>query len=410
VKNFANPRFWLSWLVLCLCCGAAGALFIGSLTAVTRLSSSQPWLLFFLPLSGVAVHALYRWDHKLTSADELSASGGGVSLAWILRGGSLRLRASLAPLIFFGTLLTHLCGGSAGREGTALQMGGGISAALARGWDDVLGRRLLTACGMAGCFAAVFGTPWAAAVFCWELTRWSSELRKGLPLFLITAFSADAICHGLGAKHTDFASLIPSVSLPWTSPNWWGTCVLLMAICAAAVWIFDFAMSAWKRLLTLGLKRTWLHPVVGGCLVIAMVFLFDAHDYLGLGVDARRSGGVCITSAFSTGDAAWWSWLAKLLFTVVTLGSGFKGGEVTPLFFVGATAGNAVATFMHVPVANIAAAGMTAVFAAASRCPIACILMGCELFGWQQIPLQMLICFGVFFMTRKKGIYDGALV
>ncbi len=353
------------------------------------------------------MHALYQWDTHRTKADESPCQDGTKALAHTLRGGNKHVRYWIAPLIYIATLATHLCGGSAGREGTALQMGGGLAATLTHRFHEPQARRWLIACGMVACFAAVFGTPLAAAFFCYELARKESPHWCSLPLYCIVAYIADAFAHySFGISHTDFHSLQPSSHASWRSPRWWIACLILALSCAMAANLFQASVEKTKTILQKKVRSPWARPFVGACALIVLLFAIGTDDYLGLGIDPRHPGGVSITSSFHAQGATWWSWLAKLIFTAITLGSGFKGGEVTPLFFIGASLGNLIATLTHAPLSDFAAAGMVAVFAAASRCPIACILMGCELFGWQQAPFLILVCGIAFRFSRKKSIYD----
>lgn len=353
------------------------------------------------------MHILYQWDTQRTKSDEAPCQEGTKALVHTLGGGTKHVRYWMSSLIFIATLATHLCGGSAGREGTALQMGGGLAATLTRRFPDPQARRWLIGCGMAACFSAVFGTPLAAAFFCYELAHKKSPHWCSLLLYCVMAYIADGIGqHSLGIAHTNFYSLVLSTHNSWLSPRWWMAVFFLSLSCAVASSLFQGAVENVQSLLQKNVKFPWARPFVGACVLIVLLLAIGTDDFLGLGVEPRHAGGVSITSSFQAQGAEGWSWLAKLIFTAITLGSGFKGGEVTPLFFIGASLGNFIATLTLAPIPNFAAAGMVAVFAAASRCPMACILMGCELFGWQQAPFFSIVCGVAFCFARKKSVYD----
>jgi len=379
--------------------GAACALFLWSLQQVTLLFQRNPVLLWFLPLGGVAVVLAYqrkgRGTHRGTALiiDEIHQPGAGVPLR-------------LAPLVLVGTLVTHLFGGSAGREGTAVQMGG----ALASWYERLLARfhrhgytRTLLMAGVAAGFAGVFGTPWAGAVFAAEVLTFG---RAGLWSFapcLCAAFVADRACLAWGIHHTHY-QIDASIGLD----------VPLLVKAAAAALAFGLAARLFKgaaHAIRASLKQSgmpgWVHPLLGGAAVIALTLLLGSRDYLGLGVSNLDPDSVTILSAFRPDGATDWSWLLKLIFTAVTVAGGFRGGEVTPLFFIGAALGNTIARHAGAPVDLFAGLGLIAVFAAAARTPLACTILGAELFGvghWSWIILFLIACFGAS-LVGGSGLY-----
>lgn len=382
--------------------GTAAAFFLWALDRVTELLWAQPWLLWTLPLTGVAVGALYHF------AGRGSEKGSNLLLDAVHSPGT-RVPSRMAPLVLLGTLATHLSGGSAGREGTAVQMGGSLADALARLFRAGPGhRRTLLLCGIAAGFGAVFGTPLAGAVFALEvLVRGRVEWRSLLPV-LVASFTGDAVCSAWGAQHTHYAlaASFPEVSGFLSGSLLLGKSVLAAAGFGLAAWLFCVLSRRLQRGFTWLVPYAPLRPALGAGIVIALVFLTGSRDYLGLGVMPPPGGHVSIVRAFDPGGADPLSWLWKTLFTTVTLSSGFKGGEVTPLFFVGATLGNVLAGLLHAPIPLFAAFGFIAVFGAASKTPLACAIMGMELFGPAWGLHFLLVCWLAARVSGRSSIYQ----
>lgn len=392
-------RWTLLALPVALLAGSASALFLWALDRVTELHWQNPWLLWGLPVGGVAVGSVYHYLGKGADKgnnllmDEIHEPGGGVP-------------ARMAPLVLIGTLVTHLFGGSAGREGTAVQMGGSLAAMLAR-WFRVSGgnRRLMLMCGIAAGFGAVFGTPLTGAIFAMEVLLIGRVQYEALIPVLVASVLGDAVCSAWGIHHTAYHLDVPEGGRAVFDA------ALLGKVALAAV-AFGLAAKGFAEL-THGLQQgfarvvSWapLRPALGAVWVIVFVYVLGSRDYLGLGVSAPPGGQVSIMDSFHEGGATPLSWLWKALFTAVTLGSGFKGGEVTPLFFIGATLGNVLGVLMHEPVALFAALGFIAVFAGAANTPLACTVMGIELFGAQHASYFALACFVSYFFSGHSGIY-----
>lgn len=360
-------------VVMAVATGTAAAGFLWSLDAVTRLRFSNPWLLWFLPLGGFLVAWTYRkWGRHAGEGnnlliDEMRQPGAGVP-------------RRMAPLVLFGTLVTHLFGGSSGREGTAVQMGAGIAAACARFLGkDAEGMRWLLMAGVAAGFGAVFGTPVAGAVFAvewWVASR--IRLRALVPCF-IAAMVAHWTCLACGGRHTIYQVAAPSLLRP--DLVLFGKMLLAAMVFGLAGAVFARACHGVADFSKRFIPRAELRPVVGGLLVIGLYHLAGTPDYLGLGVLAEHPGSVTLPAMFVSSDVPATAWLWKLVFTAVTVGAGFKGGEVTPLFFIGAALGNTLAQLAGAPVDLFAALGFTAIFAAATKTPWASTLLGMELFG-----------------------------
>jgi H+/Cl- antiporter ClcA len=401
--------FWLKWLLLAIpvgtLVGSACALFLWSLERATHVRFEHPWLLFLLPVAGLAIGLMYAAVGKSVEAgnnlivDEIHEPGGGIPFR-------------MAPLVLIGTVVTHLCGGSAGREGTAVQMGGSIASGLAQ-WLPFLSRsdvRTLLTTGIAAGFGGVFGTPVAGTIFALEVLTMGRMSYAAILPCLMAAVMSDWSCSAWSVGHTHYhvASLLPPGSplhLVPVNGLLLGK-IILAGICFGWTSVL-FAETAhglhalWQRLI----PRPILRPVAGGLMVIALVWLLGTRDYLGLGVTSPDPQAVTIVSSFQSGGAHAWSWFWKLIFTAITLSCGFKGGEVTPLFFIGAALGNTLAGALGGPTDLFAAAGFLAVFAGATNTPIACTLMGIELFGGECSLYFASACLVAYLFSGHSGIY-----
>ncbi len=352
---------WLGVLVpVAMAVGSACAFFLWSLDRMTRTRFEHPWLLYLLPLAGLGVGLLYHHYGRSAEGgnnlimDQIHQPGGGVP-------------RRMAPLILFGTLVTHLFGGSAGREGTAVQMGGSIASAFCRALGLSAEKvRVVLMAGIAAGFGAVFGTPLAGAVFALEVLMIGRMQYEALLPCLIAAVAGDWTCHAWGVGHVHyhlrFLATGDSPAAFFHLDPW----LLLKIIIASAA--FGLASTAFAEVshrlgwLFKRISYAPLRPALGGVLVIALFFLAGTGDYLGLGVTSPDPRAVTIVSFFQSREIHYWSWLWKFIFTAVTLSSGFKGGEVTPLFFIGAALGNALAGIMGAPPDLFAALGFVAIF------------------------------------------------
>lgn len=397
-QRHAHAMSVLRWaLILVPMAAAVGTLcaaFLWSLDAVTRLRFAAPWLLFLLPVGGFLVGLLYHLTGR-------SVEGGNNLIVEQIHepGGGVPLR--MAPLIFFGTVMTHLFGGSAGREGTAVQLGGSLASGFGRLFRlDAESTRVLLMTGIAAGFGAVFGTPIAGAVFALEVLAIGRVEYRALVPCLVAALVGDWTCLAWGIHHGAYridaaisvdALLVAKAALA-------GVAFGLVGLVFAEA---NHALGGWmKRMLPYGPLR----PLIGGLAVIALVYIVGTRDYLGLGTLAATPDGLTIASFFGP-DTHPWAWALKLVFTVVTLSAGFKGGEVTPLFFIGAALGNALAPLFGVPTGVFAALGFVALFAGAANTPLACTFMGIELFGAAYAVPIAVACFVAYLCSGHNGIY-----
>ncbi|MCS0501925.1 DUF190 domain-containing protein [Ancylobacter mangrovi] len=393
-------RWALILVPMSVAVGSLCAAFLWCLDVATRTRFAYSWLLFLLPLGGFVIGLLYHWMGK-------SVEGGNNLIVEQIHepGGGVPLR--MAPLIFIGTVATHLFGGSAGREGTAVQLGGSLASAFARlARLDASGVRVLLMAGIAAGFGSVFGTPLAGAVFALEVLAIGRVEYAALVPCLVAAVVGDWTCHLWGIHHSLY-----HIHYIGTAGEAWSIEPLLLGKAAIAGVAFGLAGLAFAEanhglgsLFKRSIPYGPLRPVIGGLLVIALVYLLGTRDYLGLGVWSPDPSVPTISSFFgSTVDD--WSWLLKFLFTVVTLSSGFKGGEVTPLFFIGAALGNALGGALGAPLDLFAGLGFVAVFAGATNTPLACTIMGVELFGATHIVPIAVACFIAYLCSGHSGIY-----
>ena len=386
----------LKWLGLSLVvgglAGSASAFFLWSLDVVTVFREGHLWLVWLLPLGGLLIGLTYHyWGEDVVK--------GNNQLLEEFYSPKKVIPLRMAPLVLWGTLATHLFGGSAGREGTAVQMGGAIADQFTRIFKlRPRDRRVLLSMGVSAGFASVFGTPLAGAVFALEVFVVGKVRYDGiLPAFL-SAFVAHWACHAWGIGHTVYT--IPLV------PDLQPIHLLLAALAGIVFGLTARSFSFLAHYWVLFFKRLvhWppLRPVVGG-LVLALAFwaLGDSR-YMGLGIPVIQESFVS--------EVPYYDFALKLLLTTFTLGAGFKGGEVTPLFFVGATLGNVLALFVPLPMALLAGMGFVAVFAGATNTPLACIFMGIELFGVESGVFIALAVVMAYLFSGHTGIYGSQVI
>mgnify|MGYP002775300981 CR=1 FL=1 len=379
--------------------GSACALFLWLLDRATELRFQFPWLLFLLPIAGFLIGLAYLWKGSSTEGgnnlivEQIHEPGAGVPLR-------------MAPFILVATVLTHLFGGSAGREGTAVQLGGSLASGVGKLFKlDSDGVRIILMAGIAAGFGAVFGTPLAGAVFALEVLTLGRVQYVALIPCLASALIADITCRAWGIHHTLYnISYLSGQSHVEFDP------IMLLKVAIAGVAFGLIGMVFAEANHTLGafmkkhIKFAPLRPLVGGLAIIALVYIFGTREYLGLGVWSPNPHDVTIARLFGP-EIHPWAWALKLLFTVVTLSAGFKGGEVTPLFFIGAALGNALAGILGVPPDLFAALGFVAVFAGAANTPLACTLMGIELFGSTHGVYIAVACCVAYLCSGHSGIY-----
>ncbi len=403
LHSFATTlRHALRWLFIAipvgLLAGSASALLLVSLDWATRTREAYPWLLYLLPLAGLAVGLLYHHFGRAVEA------GNNLLLEEIHAEAdtpATTIPARMTPLILLGTFLTHLFGGSAGREGTAVQTGASLADQLTPLLRRILvfsnnDRRILLMSGIAAGFGSVFGTPLAGTLFGVEVLTVGAVRYEALFPCLAASFIADLTTRAWGIHHTAYLVDALARATPFTLRTllFAAAAGIVFGLTALAFARLTHAIGAvYKRLLT----YPPLRPLVGGAIVAVIVLATHAQRYIGLGIPT-------IVAAFHQ-PVPRLAFAAKLALTALTLGAGFKGGEVTPLFFIGATLGNSLAGLLPLPASLLAAMGFVAVFAGAANTPIASTLMAFELFGSEAGAFAAIACITSYLFSGHHGIY-----
>ena len=398
--NEKHEKLWISagiyaravvkWLCVAsvtgILCGVIGTSFHVGVERATELRMTHPWLHYLLPLLGIPV----VWSYKLCRVEGIGTdsileevhSGRGVSLA-------------LLPAIFVSTILTHLGGGSVGREGAALQMGGAIGYQSARLFRmDESDMRTTTTIGMAAFFSALFGTPMAATVFAMEITNVGRVYYAQMFPCLAASLTAYGVSLLMEVPPTRF-----SVAVPGLEPLTLLRVAVLAVLCAYLSVLFCETIHAAGKQAAKRLPNPWLRAVLGGACIVILTLLLGTTDYNGAGM------GV-IARAIEQGEAHPEAFACKLIFTAITLAAGYKGGEVVPSFFVGATFGCVVGPLLGIPAGFAAAIGLVAVFCGAVNCPLASTFLALELFGSQGLIYFAMTCTLSFVFSGYSGIYS----
>ena len=396
LQQIPSLLYLIKWLVICLTLGvivgSISAFFLFSLDWATNWREAHVWIIALLPVGGFIIGLSYHLYGE-------SVVKGNNLLLEEIHSPKKIIPLRMAPLVLFGTIATHLFGGSAGREGTAVQIGG----AIADRFTKILklsnqDRQILLIAGISAGFASVFGTPLAGAIFALEVLVLGRIRLDAIIPSIMAALFADYFCAVWGITHTQYhiASVVEMtpINLLW--------CLLAGIIFGLVAMLFSKSTHYWSALFERKINYPPLRPVVGGVVLAIAVYLLGTTKYIGLGVPT-------IVDAFSV-DLNSYDFLLKVLFTSFTLGAGFKGGEVTPLFFIGATLGNALVWFIPLPMGLLAGMGFMAVFAGATNTPIACTIMGIELFGIESGVFIALACATAYLFSGHTGIYTSQYI
>lgn len=380
-------RWALLLLIVGIAAGTLSAIFLTSLNWVTNYREAHQWLIYLLPVAGLAIGVIY---HHLGKAVE---RGNNLVFDTIHNPKDI-IPLKMLPLVLGGTLITHLFGGSAGREGTALQMSASVADQLQKPFKlSQEERSILLIAGLSAGFASVFGTPLAGAIFGIEVLLMKKFPLKAIVPSLVVAFLGAYVTELWGVGHTHYhIAEVPSLSLKGM-----GLGIVAGVLFGLAAVLFVKTTHYIARFSKF-IKYAPLRPVVGGLLVVLTFIALNSTKYFGLGVPE-------IVRSFEQ-PALPQDFIFKILLTAITLGFGFKGGEVTPLFFIGATLGSALSLFLPLPVGLLAGMGFVAVFSAAAKTPIACCFMAIELFGISCGIYVAIACIIAYLVSGRSGIYN----
>ncbi len=388
LSSFEYIKTFLKWSAISILIGGiggiVGSLFHKCIDIATEARGENPWLIFMLPIGGLVICALYGFTKTHVDTNRVIESvRGDQNVPWYM-----------APLIFVSTVITHLLGGSAGREGAALQLGGSIGynvgKALRLGTGDL---HIIVMAGMSAVFAALFGTPLTAMFFALEVTSVGIMYYAGLLPCVISALTAASIAKffGLSPVRFDFISF-PALNVGFTVKI-----VVLAAFCAVVCIAFCTALQKCEHYAEKFIKNKYLRALVGSVIIVALTLIIGTRDYNGAGMDV-------ITRALS-GDARIWDFTVKIIFTAITIASGFKGGEIVPAFFIGSTFGCVAASVLGIPAGCGAAIGFVALFCGVVNCPVASVLLALEVFGAESVPVFAVVCGVTYMMSGYCGLY-----
>jgi H+/Cl- antiporter ClcA len=408
-KISTHLLFILKWLFITIMTavlvGSATAWFLIALDFVTIWRTNQIWVVNFLPLIGLGIGFAYHYfgaDAKkgndlILEIHQATETTSTTNTTSTISSSTKPIPLIMAPLVFISSLLTHLGGGSAGREGTAVQIGGAIADQFTTLFKlSSAERKTILIMGVSAGFAAVFGTPFAAAIFALEIMSFRKVKFENIIPSFAAAFGAHYICLAWMVKHTVYSiDIIPSITIStisWT--------MLAGLIFGLAAFLFIYTGKIFEALFS-KIKFEPMRPFIGGIIIALFIVVANSTKYIGLGIPS-------IMDAFNE-PAGNFDFALKLLLTSLTLSAGFKGGEVTPLFFIGATLGNVLIWFIPLPMVLLAGMGFVAVFAGATHCVIASIIMGVELFGIQAGIYVGLASLAAYFASGRNGIYNAKL-
>lgn len=379
----------IRWLLLAgitgIVLGILGGAFVLCINETTVFRTGHPWMLYILPVAGLAIVAVYRFDRFGT--------GTNCVLEGIHSGTYVPLR--MAPLIIVSTVITHAFGGSAGREGAALQLGGSIGGSLGKLMKlDEYDRKIMIMCGMSAAFSALFGTPLTATVFSMEIVSVGIMYYAALVPCCVAALTASEVVKIMGVHETEFH--VPAgIGM---GANGMLLMIFFAVLCAGVSIIFCKLLHGTGKYLQTRIENPWIRIVAGGAVIVLLTKILGTTDYLGTGMDviADALDGKVFFAAFAL----------KMIFTVITLCSGYKGGAIIPSLFVGATFGCLFGQIAGFGAPVFAACGMAAVFCGVTNCPVTSLLLAFELFGMEYMPYFLIVVAISYMESGYFGLYE----
>ncbi len=390
IKKYAPDflRVVLISIITGVVCGLVGAGFVKSIAFVTELRQNNGWILYLLPVLGLVLTFVYN---------RLKVNGVGTN--HIIK--SVRTEENVSPLlsvaVFSGTVLSHFGGASVGREGAALQLGGSIGEFFARVFkicEDF--RRILVMSGMSGCFAALFGTPFAAFVFVLEIARVGKRCFVALVPAFVSSITGFFIANKLGVEPERF----PVNEIPQLTPGIQWRFILIAVVGAFVSAVFVYALHYSEKYFKKFIKNEYVRVVAGGVIVILLTKILGTTDYNGGGI------GV-VHHVFTHGEVNYEAFILKIFFTAISVGAGYKGGEIVPTIFIGGTLGGAISCILGLNPAFGAAVGITALFCGVTNAPFATTVLACEMFGIEGIGYYFVASAISFMLSGKVALYTG---
>ena len=382
-------RIFIKWALISTVVGAIGGLigtaFHESVDYVTKVRESNSWLIFLLPMGGLAIVGLYKLCRLNAGTNRVIES---------VQSGK-KVPILMAPLIFVSTVITHLLGGSAGREGAALQLGGSIGYKFGKLFRlDEKEMRLIVMLGMSGMFAALFGTPLTATFFALEVISVGVIYYVALVPCLFSSLVAYEISLMFGVKPVKF----DGINMPQLNAEVFLKVVVLSILCALISICFCTSIKYFDKFIEEKISNEYIRAFVGGCLIILLTLAVGTHDYNGAGME--------VISGAMAGNVKPFAFILKIIFTVVTIGAGFKGGEIVPTFFIGSTFGCVMGGLLGLDPGFGAAIGFVALFCGVVNCPVASIMLALEVFGAQSIIIFAIVCGVSYMMSGYYGLYS----
>lgn len=391
LKNILqNPVVLIKWLLISvfmgLFAGAVGVGFYYSIHFANDFRQEYPWLIYLLPIGGIVIVFLYH----ICRMDNDKGTNAVISAA----RDEKKLSVLVAPLIFITSTITHLLGGSAGKEGAALQIGGAIASGLSKIFRlDEKDRKVIIMCGMSAVFASIFGTPVTAAVFSMEILS--------VGMIQLSAIVPCAISAIVGAKLAEFCSVSPTgfnfSEVPEITVNSILKVCVLSVLCALLSVFFCIIMHRTQELYKKLFPNRYIRIIVGGVIIVILTLIVGSQEYNGAGMPI-------IENAF-TGNSRYEAFILKLIFTALTLGAGYRGGEIVPVFFTGATFGNVAGRILNISPSFGAGIGLVSLFCGVTNCPITSIILSVELFGGESIVYFLISCALSYMLSGYHSLY-----